>query len=250
MSGARRRVPNLDGSYDRPLMAWLRGEKFYLKSPNFIMNKGYKPRAAWVTIDLAVPLHETSLVTLQSFDAAWEQTLRYIGDACRMLHKDIPGWAPAIEEADGVLGQLGLPPLRCYALYLISVQTAAGERCVYVGQTNSESHRFQGGHAAISKLHHPKYERLAKRVYFAGLEIEDDDDHAFPIEWIHPEEWRQQILDSVESRLIFELQPELNEKGRLKLRCSIDLPITVHNSRSDFLASTTTGRLIPIENGR
>jgi hypothetical protein len=77
--------------------------------------------------------------------------------------------------------------------------------------------------------------------YLCGIVIEDDDDHYFPIEWIHPVEWREKVLNSIEGRLIFDLQPELNTKGRRVLHCEIDLPITTQNITGRFLDAWSFG---------
>lgn len=231
----------MNHQFDRPLMIWLSGNKHYLKSPDFIQYEGYSAEAAWVFIDQVVQLHEVTDVPLTPFDIAWEKTLTYISDACSILQKDRSGWAPGSDDARVVLDRLGLPPVRCYALYFITVSNSDYERCVYIGQTNSKKHRFSGGHAAITKLHAPEYDGLSKQVYFAGIQIEDDDDHSFPIEWIHPEEVRAPILSSVESRLIYDLQPDLNIQGKRAFTCDLDLPISTQNIMGGFLDAQVMG---------
>lgn len=226
---------------DRPLLDWLSVDRYYLKSPFHIAHEDYKLIRAWVFISLMVPLHEAGRVELLPVSRTWEKTLDYVDAACRKLGRSIPGWSPSKEVAEEILAALGPPPLRCYGLYLITVGDGSNERCVYVGQTNSKHQRFKAGHAALSKLHHTKYVSLSKRVYFAGLVAEDDDDHVFPLEWVHPKERRKRILSDVEGRLIFDLQPELNTKGRKTLMGSADLPISVQNITSRFLDAQTFG---------
>ena len=199
---------------DRPLMQWLSGERYYQKSPYHIVNEDYNLTRIWISITLSVPLHEVGKVKLLPISKTWDQTLIYINAACKKLNRSMPGWAPPKDEADKILAELGPPPLRCYALYFITVGDAAAEHCVYVGQTDSKHQRFKAGHAAFNKLHAPEYASLSKRVYFAGLIAEDDDDHVFPVEWVHPEHRRKTVLDYAEARMIFDLQPILNKKGR------------------------------------
>ena len=231
--------------FDHPLMIWLSGRNYYLKSPDFLQFEGYTPTAAWVFIDHVVQLHEVTDVPLTPFDVAWKNTLEYIASACNILQKGRPGWAPNLNDALVVLDRLGMPPVRCYALYFITISNSEIEECVYVGQTNSRKHRFSGGHAAITKLHAPEYEGFSKKVYFAGIQIEDDDDHSFPIEWIHPEEVRAPILSSVESRLIYDLQPRLNSQGKKAFACDLNLPISTQNILGGFLDAKELGPARP-----
>jgi hypothetical protein len=224
-----------DIDYDRPLMRWLDGKRFYLKSPTFIAFEDYKLDSVDVLILHRLPIHMASTAQLRQFDATWEDTLKYLDSACSILRKPRPGWAPSAEQAQLVLDKLGPPPLRCYALYFVTVGDGESERCVYIGETNSKTHRFKSGHHALPKLFHPKFDGLRKSIYFAGIEVHDDDDHYFPIEWIHPVQWRQEVLSSVEGQLIFELQPELNSKNKRSSKPKHNLPITVFNDASDFM---------------
>lgn len=234
-------------SYDRPLLAWLSGQRYYQKSPLYIVNEDFVIKSAWLCIDLEVPLHEVSRIKLMPFDQTWDITLEYINAACSRLGRARPGWAPPKSEADAILDELGLPPLRCYALYLITVEQEGRERCVYVGQTNSKHHRFRSGHAAMTALHHPKFDGSIKRIYLAGIQMEDDDDHMFPVEWIHPIEQRQFVLNSIEARLILDLQPEINKRGRKKSDLGLDLPVRVQNLVSCFLDCAEFGPSQEIE---
>jgi hypothetical protein len=235
--------PDISGEikYDRPLMRWLSRRNYYLKSPLFIAHEDYKLDRAHLVILHKLPVHAIAEVELQPFDSTWENTLKYINDACDLLKRPRPGRSPSTLEAQAIISALGLPPLRCYALYLIAVGSGLGERVVYIGQTNSKTHRFKAGHHALTALHHPKYANVEKNFYLTGFEIEDDDDHIFPIEWIHPPEWRQEVLTSIEGQLIFELQPELNSKYRRSSNPAHDLPIVVHNNVSSLLRNTKFG---------
>jgi hypothetical protein len=216
-------------------MRWLKGRNYYLKSPTFIAFEDYKLDRAHLIIFEKLPVHRIGEVQLRPFDITWEQTLNYILEACEVLKIPRPGRSPTAEDSEAIIAKLGLPPLRCYALYLISVGTGPDERVVYVGQTNSRTHRFKAGHHALTALHAPQYNGFEKHFYLCGFEIEDDDEHCFPIEWIHPTEWRQEVLTSIEGQLIFELQPELNSKNRKTSNPSHDLPIHVHNAVSSLL---------------
>lgn len=232
-------------AYDQPLARWLSGEHYYQKSLTYITQEAFVLRQAWLAIDHQVALHEAHEVKLRPFYETWIETQTYLENACRLLNRNMPGWAPKQPDANRVILALGEPPLRCYAIYLITVERGGNEDCVYVGQTNSKHHRFKSGHRALSALHHTDYDGLKKRIYFAGLQLQDDDDHSFPIEWVHPVALRKEALNSIEARLIYDLQPELNTQGKDYFLGPLDLPVTAQNMLSSFLNTRRFGPPVP-----
>lgn len=114
------------------------------------------------------------------------------------------------DEVEMIKRELGEPPCLCYPLYLITVGEHEAERIVYIGKTSAKKGRFRGGHAALSKLLHPKYEGLSKRLYLGALVLLADDTSYQPLEWVKPLKKAQALLASIEAQLIFCFKPELN----------------------------------------
>lgn len=131
-------------------------------------------------------LHETVNLPPQSLKQAWVANQEYIQS-----------------------GYMGYAPLASYPIYLITVGDDSNERLVYIGKTSSNSSRFSSGHAAISKLHAPKYNNLTKRVYLCCI-VFIKNSNTIPIEWITPYEHANTLLKSFEANLIYWNKPELN----------------------------------------
>ncbi len=207
-----------------------------MKSPFHLVNETYEVSRAWIAFDQVVPVHRASQVKLLPFEASWIDTLAYLQAACAQLGIPRPG---RLSEAEGtqIRATLGEPPIASIAIYMISVSEADGsrERCVYVGKTNATTHRFRSGHAAFTKLHHPKYDGLLKRLYLGCLAFEDDDHHLFYTEWTHPPERRLEVMSVVEETLILALNPELNSRNRKSSQLAGAFPVSVQN---------TVGRLL------
>jgi len=126
-----------------------------------------------------------------------------------LISADTPGWIDS-EEAIMIREELGEPPTLCYPLYLISVGDDSEERVVYVGKTSATQPRFRQGHAALTKLLHPKYDGMSKRVYFGSVVLLSNDVEYFPLEWVRPLEMAKQLLSSIEAQVIYHFMPELN----------------------------------------
>jgi hypothetical protein len=225
----------------RPLDAWLSGQ-IYLKSPFHMQFETYSAKEAWIAFDVAVPLHEAPLVELSTFQQAWSETYSYLERACGLLNLLQPG---RISEVQGELvrSQFGEPPIASIGIYMMSVAKNDGseERCVYVGKTNASTHRFRSGHAAMTKLHAPKYDGLKKTLYLGSLAFEDDDDQTFWVEWTHPAERRSVLMNVVEETLINSLQPELNEKSISSSHLAGKLVVRVQNTASKLLDAQSFG---------
>lgn len=131
-------------------------------------------------------LHETIELPAQSLISSWRNNKEYISSSC-----------------------IGEPPLACYPIYLITVGNKENEKLVYIGKTSSSSSRFTSGHTAISKLHHPKYDGLSKRVYLCCV-VFLNGSNEIPIEWVQPFSFAKTLLKSFEANLIYWNQPELN----------------------------------------
>ena len=219
------------------ISAWLSDGKFYLKSPLYMACEDHVWEHFWVSFDDTAELHEASDFPLIPFDAARTACFSYLSEACKLLDRSNPQWTPDDRERRKIVETLGPPPLNSYTIYMMTVSNADGseERVVYIGKTNSESHRFRGGHAAISKLHAPNYQGLRKKIYFGCIVGFDDDCNYIPIDWIQPEMGRDGILSDIEYQLIYCTQPELNDTGKETCRAKNRVSLYVQNFCSRVL---------------
>jgi len=227
------------------ISAWLSGGKFYMKSQLYVECEDYDIKSLWLNFDSCAGLHEAADFPLIPFDDSRKECWEYINKACEIVGRPPgrPGWALNTEDAQKVYSAIGEPPFASYSIYMITVSGSGREEetPVYVGQTNSINHRFRGGHAAISKLHAPKYDGKEKRIYFGCVSAVNDDDNTFPVEWINPPESRDKLLSSVEYQLIYDLQPELNTTGKDKYLVPIPTPIVVQNMVGKILDAQSFG---------
>jgi hypothetical protein len=210
-----------------------------MKSSFYIEKDDYHIKHVWLEIDVRVALHEAADFPLIPFDESRRLGMEYVDNACDLIGRSrgMPRGGIEKDDKQKIIAALGPPPSQSYSIYVISVANpdGDGERVVYVGKTNSKNHRFRGGHAALSKLHHSKYDGKLKQLYFGFVTAVNDDDHAFPVEWIHPLDSRERILSSVEGQLIFELQPELNDKGKAKNIAPMQISIFVQQTEGHLL---------------
>jgi len=219
------------------ISAWLSGEKFFLKSPLYMACEDHVWENFWVSFDASAELHEASNFPLIPFDAARTTCFSYLSEACKLLDRRNPQWTPDDRERKKIVETLGPPPLNSYTIYMMTVSKTDGseERVVYIGKTNSESHRFRGGHSAISKLHAPNYRGLKKKIYFGCIVGFNDDFNYIPIDWIQPEMGRDGILSDIEYQLIYSIQPELNDTGKTTCRAKNRVSLHVQNFCSQVL---------------
>lgn len=219
----------LEDDVMRPLTAWVHGENFYMKS--FIHYEGevILPETVFVSIIGSFQIHEAPNVPLKTLCQSWVDTKNYVLAACKLLGRERAGYSLSVHERASVLAELGQPPEPSWPLYFLAVGDYPEEEIVYVGKTNSKTHRFTAGHAAITALHRPEYENRAKRLYFATVTIYSDEGNYVPLEWIHPKPLRDAIWKDLEAQLIFYFQPALND--RLKKRDHSERPIQIafHN---------------------
>lgn len=217
--------------------AWLTSERFYLKSPFYMACEDHSWYDFWIGFDAVVPLHEAADFPLVSFEKSRSDCFDYLSGACEILGRNMPKWSPDKGKQSQILAQLGPPPVNAYTIYVISTRCSDTqvEKVVYIGKTNSKSHRFRGGHAAISKLHAPEFEGMQKAIYFGCLIGINHDGNYVPIDWVDADAGRDQILSDVEAQLIFHLKPRLNTVGKDKCGANQRVPLHVQNLKSSLL---------------
>lgn len=152
-----------------------------------------KARGYFLNLQSVHLLHETVGLSAQSLRKSWHENENFC-------------------QSD----KSGQPPLAAYPIYLITVGDAEKERVVYIGKTSSNSSRFSSGHSAISKLHHPKYDGLSKRLYLCCVVFLSKTLGSIPIEWVKPLGFAESLLNSFEANLIYWEQPELNKQHKSK----------------------------------
>lgn len=162
-------------------------------------------------IDKCLPLHAVKKEQLISLEESWNKTKKYVDQALEIIKSDAGGWLDS-EEVEMIKSELGEPPEVCYPIYLITIKKRLEERVVYVGKTSSKSHRFKGGHNVALKLHDPKYHGFKKTIYFGCIMLLEGQEY-LPLDWVHPLQMAEEILNSIEARLIYHLKPELNIIG-------------------------------------
>jgi hypothetical protein len=223
------------------LAPWLRrtGSLPFVSIQSEQQKAPYLEYGGFVGIDRRVPLHTAPSLAPQSLEATWGAVRKYVSDACRIIHADEPPHCLDNEEVYMILEELGEPPIECSPLYLITTEGRdSTEEVVYVGKTSSSTARFSGGHAAITKLHHPRYDGTRKWLYLASVMLLDADREYLPLEAVGPKTLADEFLQSVEYQLIFDLQPELNTHGRRKCLATAPLSsIHVQNFISEILSS-------------
>jgi hypothetical protein len=139
-----------------------------------------------VVLDDWSPLHLAHTITAQSLKDSWQDVRSYVAKACEIIKADEPLPIDR-EERDMILDNCGELPIQSYPLYFITTREGEGpETIVYIGKTSSRSKRFSGGHAAISKLHAPKYALAEKRLYLGCVTFIDKACDYVPLEMIQP----------------------------------------------------------------
>lgn len=155
-----------------------------------------------------------------------ENTESYLSEASEIISGLSGGWLDRDEQAM-ILEQIGSPPNHSLPLYLITCSDEKSETVVYIGKTKNKS-RFSGGHQAALKLHQPIYKNKLKRIYRATIWFHFNNEYV-NIDWIQPEKLSLDLLDSLESHLIYGLQPELNTHKKKKNLCQWDFYVHIQN---------------------
>ena len=163
----------------------------------------------FLALDVVVPVHESVDLEAESLENSWHLTHNYVANCLRIIRADTPLWLDR-DEVEMIKSELGEPPLLCYPIYMISIESGGLERVVYIGKTSSSNGRFKGGHAALTKLLHPEYDGMPKRLYLGALVLLAEDKSYQPLEWVKPLERAEQLLASIEAQLIYKFKPELN----------------------------------------
>jgi len=182
----------------------------------------------FVGIDIAVPAHNATSVKRESLRITIELVNSYIEKARRVVDLETPNWLDS-EESMMISEELGTPPDVSYPLYFISVESDKKQEIVYIGKTSSNSSRFYSGRSALVKLLDPEFDGMKKVIYMGCIYFYDDNNGYYPIETIYPPELAERILKSIESQLIFSLQPRFNTNGRGRFISEHPMVIHVQN---------------------
>lgn len=191
------------------LYGWLARE---CSLPSFVDLENQSPTVefgGFIGLDLVLPAWDSGHAPAESLSSSWNAVHKYLNRALELIDAEAPGYLDS-EEALMIKEALGEPPTLCYPLYLISVGDGTNERIVYAGKSSSTHARFRQGHAALTKLLHPKYDGLSKRVYFGSIVLLSENADYLPLEWIKPLELALQLLSSIEAQVIYHFKPELN----------------------------------------
>ena len=179
----------------------------------------------FIALDVVHPVHETLTLPAESLTGSWVAIHKYVSSARRLIGGGALGWLDG-EEATEILDKLGPPPSLCYPIYVLAVAKQGEQRVVYVGKTSTNSGRFRGGHAALTKLHDPKYEGYAKLVYLGAVVLVNRGGEYQPLEWVKPLDKAKELLASIEAQLIYDLKPELNTQH--VTRSNVRWPVQLH----------------------
>lgn len=163
----------------------------------------------WISIDERIPLHEIAKNRQPSIADAVQNIRSYVSSAISVLGSD---QVEEIGDKNDVIKELGEPPERSKPIYIITTEEAGIENVVYVGKTVTNG-RFEGGHLAAIKLHNPAYRNAEKYVYRCSITLSLRREW-FALEWVGTPSIAEQILDDVESRLIYHFQPPLNTQKK------------------------------------
>ncbi|CEP99580.1 hypothetical protein [Paraclostridium sordellii] len=222
-----------------PLSQWIKGQS---KLPLFSTIEKIEPLfeyGSFLSLDKHYYLHEIDKATAQSLSISWTNTETYISKSRKVLNTDLITVLDDSKTA-ALKSELGEPPSHCYPIYIVSVGEGELERVVYIGKTSSKKNRFSGGHKVAIKLHNPKYEGLVKNIYFCCVVFLTPNKDYLPLEWIQPKEKALDLLDSVESHLIYSFLPELNVQKKNKNYSKYDMNFHIQNfsNHSNFLDGT------------
>ncbi|WP_241303395.1 GIY-YIG nuclease family protein [Burkholderia stabilis] len=181
---------------------------------------------AWISIEECAALHQVNDMQWLSLRDARAETQRYLEDAGELIRGLEGGWLDSWEQ-EQIRSELGEPPPPSLPIYLISCGDGEDEQLVYVGKTKNTS-RFSGGHAAALKLHAPEHQGKPKRIYRCTAWFHFNDEY-ISLDWIQPERLALELLDSIESQLIYWLKPPLNTDKKKKNLAKWEFSIHIQN---------------------
>lgn len=178
----------------------------------------------WLGIEEKMHLHSVGSVPWHSLREHRERTMKYVNNAISILGSD------QVEEEDDkkmVIEQLGEPPEPARPLYVVTIKENGEESIVYIGKTTARN-RFSRGHSVALKLLDPKFQRYEKLVYRLSATVLVGDDHV-SLEWLDPLAVAEQILDDVESLLIYDCKPALNAQKKKRNLAKHQTSIHIQN---------------------
>ena len=228
-----------------PLTPWLYGD-FYVKRLEHYEEGTTTPAMAFVSVYSSFELHEAPRLPLKTLEQSWDDTKKYLASACELIGRDSPRRSLTRQERTKILAALGEPPGPAYPIYFFCVGEPPNEQVVYIGKTNSRSHRFSDGHRAITALHRPEYREQRKCVYLATVTIYSTGDNYVPLEWLHPRALRNAIWSDIEAQLIFHFQPVLNHglKRRDRSQRPIRIDLSNYSGSESFDAGIEPHRVV------
>lgn len=189
----------------------------------------------WVSIEESSLLHKATEMNWISLKDSINLTNDYL-EECSALICGLDGGSLDGEEELMIKEQIGLPPLPCLPIYIITCKDADKEEIVYIGKSKSDN-RFTGGHTAALKLHDPKYNNKIKTLYRCSIWFHFNDEYII-IDWIKPLQLALELLESIESQLIYHFKPELNTNKKNKNYTKWEFTIHIQNFLHKFLNDT------------
>ncbi|MBV7310191.1 hypothetical protein KVY11_16100 [Acinetobacter sp. CWB-G5] len=211
-----------------PLSAWIDrrqpiSQRFYKSGHIDVPKDDWN---VWLSIEEVAPLYLANEMQWLSLKDSRENTSQYLEAASELISGLDGGWLDKWEQ-EQILKHLGRPPLPSLPIYLISCLDDSGEELVYVGKTKNVS-RFNGGHSAALKLHAPEYSQKQKKIYRSTVWFHDDEEY-ISLDWIQPEALAHELLDSIESHLIYRFQPALNIEKKKKPTAKWEFYVHIQN---------------------
>lgn len=211
-----------------PLSGWLERrhpipQRFY--TPGYVDTPS-KDWSAWLSIEECNPLYLATDMQWLSLKDARERTQNYLNEASELIRGLDGGWLDRWEQ-EQIKTKLGDPPPPSLPIYLISCGGGEEEELVYIGKTKNTS-RFDGGHSAALKLHAPDYNNKKKNIYRGTVWFYFNDEY-ISLDWIQPDKLALELLDSLESQLVYNFQPILNTNKKKKNLTKWDFQIHIQN---------------------
>lgn len=219
-----------------PLDAWLSKRDTLPRLFNILENKDDKIETC-LSLDVFKPLYKAFEIPAQSLSKSWDSFNEYLVDSLEVINWDYDTTLDS-EEAYYIKEKLGDPPICCYPIYIVTVSDSDMEKMVYIGKTSSKYNRFAGGHTVGLKLLNPIYEGLNKNIYLGTVVFWNTlENKHLPLEWVSSKDVALDILDSVESELIYNFKPELNinKKKKNYSKYPINFHIQNFTEKTEFL---------------
>lgn len=211
-----------------PLSGWINGNhslpiRFY---GNNHIDKPTNNWSIWLTLEEKSPLYLAGKLKWISLKDSRQKTKVYLNEASEIINGLNGGWLDS-EEQQIILNKIGEPPLPCLPIYLITLAGNQHEKVAYVGKTKSSS-RFSSGHFVGLDLHNPIYKEYNKHIYRCSIWFYFNGEYIV-LDWIQPEFIALQLLDSIESQLIYYFQPELNTNKKKRNHTQWSFYIHIQN---------------------